>query len=131
MEPAFCSSPVVHTLHASLDTARPAAGWSRSACRGEAVHRAPETSADRTENDRQAAPHAWAAKASTQIIGTVASPPHRELANAGVTGAVVAEIDNKRACDSAIDLRANRQKCDCRFGGGHHMMQVMHDSDHA
>ncbi|MGC0389483.1 MULTISPECIES: hypothetical protein [Bradyrhizobium] len=120
--------PVVHTPHALLDAARLAAEWNRSACRGEAVHQAPETTADRTEDDRQAAPHAWAAKASTPIIGTVTSPPHRELAAAG---AMVAAIDNKRACGSAIDLRANRQKCDCRFGGGHHMMQVIHDSDHA
>jgi hypothetical protein len=44
---------------------------------------------------------------------------------------VVAAIDNKRACGLASDLRANRQKCDCRFSGGHHMMQVMHYSDHA
>ncbi|KYK45586.1 hypothetical protein A1D31_08850 [Bradyrhizobium liaoningense] len=57
--------------------------------------------------------------------------PIESLPPPAVTGAVVAAIDNKRACGSAIDLRANRQKCDCRFGGGHHMMQVMHDSDHA
>ncbi|CUT13266.1 hypothetical protein BF49_4346 [Bradyrhizobium sp.] len=31
------------------------------------------------------------------------------------------------SCGAATDLRANRQKCDCRFCGGHHMMQSKQD----